>query len=41
MVRAFQSIIQNIKVDITEIKEFTPSSTKKINEDLNLFKEIV
>jgi peptidyl-prolyl cis-trans isomerase D len=31
---SFQSIIQNIKVDITEIKEFTPSSTKKINEDL-------
>jgi peptidyl-prolyl cis-trans isomerase D len=30
----FQSIIQNIKVDITEIKEFTPSSTRKINEDL-------
>jgi peptidyl-prolyl cis-trans isomerase D len=30
----FQSIIQNIKVDIIEIKEFTPSSTKKINEDL-------
>jgi peptidyl-prolyl cis-trans isomerase D len=30
----FQSIIQNIKVDITEIKEFTPSSTKRINEDL-------
>ena len=30
----FQSVIQNIKVDITEIKEFTPSSTKKINEDL-------
>ena len=30
----FQSIIKNIKVDITEIKEFTPSSTKKINEDL-------
>jgi peptidyl-prolyl cis-trans isomerase D len=30
----FQSIIQNIKVDITDIKEFTPSSTKKINEDL-------
>jgi peptidyl-prolyl cis-trans isomerase D len=30
----FQSIIQNIKIDITEIKEFTPSSTKKINEDL-------
>ena len=30
----FQSIVQNIKVDIIEIKEFTPSSTKKINEDL-------
>jgi len=30
----FQSIIQNIKTDIIEIKEFTPSSTKKINEDL-------
>jgi len=31
---SFESIIQNIKTDITEIKEFTPSSTKKINEDL-------
>ena len=30
----FQSIIQNIKTNITEIKEFTPSSTRKINEDL-------
>ena len=30
----FQSIIQNIKTDITEIKKFTPSATKKINEDL-------
>ena len=30
----FESIIQNIKTDITKIKEFTPSSTKKINEDL-------
>ncbi|WP_435115254.1 SurA N-terminal domain-containing protein [Candidatus Pelagibacter bacterium nBUS_49] len=30
----FQSIIQNLKTDITEIKEFTPSSTRKINEDL-------
>jgi peptidyl-prolyl cis-trans isomerase D len=30
----FQSIIQNIKTDIIEIKEFTPSLTKKINEDL-------
>ena len=27
-------IIQNIKTDINEIKEFIPSSTKKINEDL-------
>jgi peptidyl-prolyl cis-trans isomerase D len=30
----FQFIIQNIKTDINEIKEFIPSSTKKINEDL-------
>ena len=30
----FESIIQNIKTDITKIEEFTPSSTKKINEDL-------
>ena len=30
----FQSIIQNIKTSITEIKEFTPSSTKKSNEDM-------
>ena len=30
----FQSIIQNIKANIIEIKEFTQSSTKKINEDL-------
>jgi peptidyl-prolyl cis-trans isomerase D len=30
----FQSIIQNIKTDIKEINKFTPSSTKKINEDL-------
>jgi peptidyl-prolyl cis-trans isomerase D len=30
----FQSIIQNIKTDIKKIKEFAPSSTKKINEDL-------
>ena len=30
----FQSIIQNIKTDIIDIKEFTASSTKKINEDL-------
>ena len=30
----FQSIIQNIKTNINEIKEFTPSSAKKINEDL-------
>ena len=30
----FQSIIQDIKTDITEIKEYSPSSIKKINEDL-------
>jgi peptidyl-prolyl cis-trans isomerase D len=30
----FQSIIQDIKTNINEIKEFTPSSTRKINEDL-------
>jgi peptidyl-prolyl cis-trans isomerase D len=30
----FQSIIQDIKITINEIEEFTPSSTKKINEDL-------
>ena len=30
----FQSIIENIKASIIEVKEFTPSSTKKINEDI-------
>jgi peptidyl-prolyl cis-trans isomerase D len=30
----FQSIIQNLKTNIIEVKEFTPSSTKKINEDI-------
>ena len=30
----FQSIIQNIKTDIKKIKKFTPSSTKRVNEDL-------
>jgi peptidyl-prolyl cis-trans isomerase D len=30
----FYSIVQDIKTDVIEIKEFTPSSTKKINEDL-------
>ncbi len=30
----FQSIIQNIKTNVNEIKAFTPSSSKKINEDL-------
>ena len=30
----FQSIIQNLKTNITEVKEFTPSSLKKINEDI-------
>ena len=29
-----KSIIQNIKANIIEVKEFTPSSTKKINEDM-------
>ena len=30
----FQSIIQNIKANIIEVKEFIPSTTKKINEDM-------
>jgi len=30
----FQSIVQNIKTDIIEIKEFSPSTIKKTNEDL-------
>jgi peptidyl-prolyl cis-trans isomerase D len=30
----FQSIIQNIKTDIKNINKFTPSSTKRVNEDL-------
>ena len=30
----FQSIIQNIKTDIKKINKFTPSSTKRVNEDL-------
>ena len=30
----FQSIIKNIKTDIKKINKFTPSSTKRINEDL-------
>ena len=30
----FQSIVKNLKTNITEVKEFTPSSTKKINEDI-------
>ena len=30
----FQSIIQNIKTDIKKINMFTPSSTKRVNEDL-------
>ena len=29
----FQSIIKNLNVDIVEIKEFSPSNTKKNNED--------
>jgi peptidyl-prolyl cis-trans isomerase D len=30
----FQSIIQNIKTEIKKIDKFTPSSTKRVNEDL-------
>ena len=30
----FQSIIEELKVNIIEVKEYTPSSTKKINEDI-------
>ena len=30
----FQSIIQNIKTEIKKINKFTPSSTKRVNEDL-------
>ena len=30
----FEDILKNINVDITEVKEYTPTSTKKINEDL-------
>ena len=30
----FQSIIKNIKTDIKKINKFTPSSTKRVNEDL-------
>ena len=29
----FQSIVENLKISITEVKEYTPTSTKKINED--------
>jgi peptidyl-prolyl cis-trans isomerase D len=29
----FQSIIEDLKISVTEVKEYTPSSTKKINED--------
>ena len=29
----FDNILENINVNITEIKEYTPTSTKKINED--------
>ena len=29
----FQSIIGNLKINVTEVNEYTPSSTKKINED--------
>jgi peptidyl-prolyl cis-trans isomerase D len=30
----FQSIIEYLEISATEVKEFTPSSTKKINEDM-------
>ena len=30
----FETIIENINVNITKINKFTPSSTKKINEDI-------
>ncbi len=30
----FESIIRNIDVTVSEVKEFTPSSIKKINEDM-------
>ena len=30
---SFKSIIENLNVDINEVKEFTPTSTKKTNED--------
>ena len=29
----FDNILENININITEIKEYTPTSTKKINED--------
>ena len=29
----FENILKNINVNITKVKEFTPTSTKKINED--------
>jgi len=29
----FENILKNINVNITEVKEYTPTSTKKINED--------
>ena len=30
---SFESIIENLNVNVKEIKEFTPTTTKKINED--------
>ena len=29
----FQSIVEDLKINVTEVKEYTPSSNKKINED--------
>ena len=30
---SFQTIIKDLKISVTEVKEYTPSSTKKIDED--------
>jgi len=30
---SFESILENLNVNINEVKEFTPTSTKKLNED--------
>ena len=30
---SFESILENLSVEVTEVKEFTPTTTEKINED--------